>query len=249
MHCLTLPIPEIVAFARYRHQHELARTSQEQQRFGMTWFYIPSVFPATPCDHPLPFWRRVSADLRSWQRARDGTTSAERALPVGIRIDLPPARPLCRIISITICTRLCKTPDSIMILSEMIHDARIVRMNAEHLPKNIRRWMGDPVGHWEGDTLVIDTTDFTGKTRFRGSTADLHVVERLRRLDARTLLYRFTIEDSNTWDRPWSGEMAWPATNQPMYEYACQEGNYALGDVLRGARLLESGAGAGKPQH
>ena len=145
--------------------------------------------------------------------------------------------------------QIVQTPDSIMILSEMIHDARIVRMNAEHLPKNIRRWMGDSVGHWDGDTLVIDTTNFTDKTRYHGSTADLHVVERLKRLDAKTLLYRFTIEDSNTWDRPWSGEMAWPATNQPMYEYACQEGNYALGDVLRGARLLESGAGAGKPQH
>jgi len=144
--------------------------------------------------------------------------------------------------------QIVQTPDSILIVSEMIHDARIVRMNAEHLPKNIRRWMGDSVGHWEGDTLVIDTTNFTDKTRYHGSTADLHVVERLKRLDAKTLLYRFTIEDPNTWDRAWSGEMAWPSTNQPMYEYACHEGNYALGDVLRGARLQESGASAGNIQ-
>jgi len=142
--------------------------------------------------------------------------------------------------------RIVQTPDSIMIESEMIHDARVVRMNAQHLPANIRRWMGDSVGHWEGDTLVIDTTNFTDKTRFRGSTQNLHVVERLTRLDAKTLLYRFTIDDPQTWDRAWSGEMTWPATDQPIYEYACQEGNYALGDVLRGARKQEAEDAAAK---
>jgi hypothetical protein len=136
--------------------------------------------------------------------------------------------------------QIVQTKDSILIHTEMIHDARIVRMNAEHLPKNIRRWLGDSVGHWEGDTLVIDTTNFTDKTRFRGATENLHVVERLSRLDANTLLYRFTVDDPDTWDRPWSGETAWPVTNQPIYEYACHEGNYALGDVLRGARKQEA---------
>ncbi len=142
--------------------------------------------------------------------------------------------------------QIVQTPDSVMILSEMIHDARIVRMNAQHLPKYIRRWMGDSVGHWEGDTLVIDTTNFSDKTRFRGSTENLHVTERLTRIDDQTLLYRFTIEDPNTWDRPWTGEMTWPATTQPIYEYACHEGNYALGDVLRGARRLEAEEAAAK---
>jgi hypothetical protein len=121
----------------------------------------------------------------------------------------------------------------------MVHDARIVRMNAEHLPKNIRRWMGDSVGHWDGDTLVIDTTNFTDKTRFRGSTENLHVVERLKRLDDKTLLYRFTVEDPKTWDRAWTGEMTWPMTTQPIYEYACHEGNYMMLDALTGARDLE----------
>ncbi len=127
-----------------------------------------------------------------------------------------------------------------MILNEMVHDARIIRMNAQHLPKTIRRWMGDSVGHWEGDTLVVDTTNFTDKTRFRGSTEDLHVVERFSRVDERTLLYRFTVEDPNTWARPWTGEYSWPATDQHIYEYACHEANYALGDILRGARLREA---------
>jgi hypothetical protein len=136
--------------------------------------------------------------------------------------------------------QIVQTPDSIMILSEMIHDARIVRMNAQHLPKNIRRWMGDSVGHWEGDTLVVDTTNFTDKTRFSGSTENLHVIERLTRVDDKTLRYRFTVEDPDTWDRPWTGEYTWPATDKPIYEYACHEGNYALGSILRGARRLEA---------
>ena len=140
--------------------------------------------------------------------------------------------------------QIVQTPGSIMILSEMVHDARIVRMNATHLPKTIRRWMGDSIGHWEGDTLVVDTTNFNDKTRFRGSTENLHVIERFTRIDGKTLLYRFTVEDPETWDRPWSGEYTWPATDKLIYEYACQEGNYALGDVLRGARKQEAAAEA-----
>jgi hypothetical protein len=135
--------------------------------------------------------------------------------------------------------QIVQTPDSVMILTEMVHDARIVRMNAKHLPSNFRFWMGDSVGHWEGDTLVVDTTNFTDKTRYMGSTENLHVVERFTRQDDKTLIYRFTIEDPSTWTRPWTGEYSWPATDGKIYEYACHEGNYALGDILRGARLRE----------
>jgi hypothetical protein len=145
--------------------------------------------------------------------------------------------------------QIVQTEGSIMILSEMIHDARIVRMNAQHLPKNIRRWMGDSVGHWEGDTLVIDTTNFNDKTRFSGSTENLHVIERLTRVDDKTLLYRFTIEDPDTWDRPWTGEYTWPATDKSIYEYACHEGNYALGSILRGARRQEAEQAAAQIKH
>ncbi len=136
--------------------------------------------------------------------------------------------------------QIVQTPTSVMILTEMVHDARVVRMGGEHLPKHIRKWMGDSVGHWEGDTLVVDTTNFTDKTRFRGSSDNLHVIERFSRVNADTLLYRFTIEDPTTWARPWTGEYTWPATQEHLYEYACHEGNYALGDILRGARLKEA---------
>src|SRR5204862_815613 len=135
--------------------------------------------------------------------------------------------------------QIVQTPQYIMILNEMVHDARVVRMNSEHLPRDVRKWMGDSIGHWEGDTLVVDTTNFTDKTRFRGSTDNLHVVERFSRLDASTLRYQFTIDDPATWTRTWTGEYAWPLTENLIYEYACHEGNYALGNILRGARQKE----------
>ena len=135
--------------------------------------------------------------------------------------------------------QIVQTADSVMILTEMVHDARIVRMNAKHLPKTIRRWTGDSVGHWEGDTLVVDTTNFNDKTRFRGSTENLHVVERFTRTDSRTLLYRFTVEDPDTWAKAWTGEYSWPKTDSHIYEYACHEANYALADILSGARARE----------
>jgi len=136
--------------------------------------------------------------------------------------------------------QIVQTADTVLILTEMVHDARIVRMNAEHLPPTVRKWMGDSVGRWDGDTLVVDTTNFSDKTRFRGSTQNLHIVERFTRVDAGNLLYRFTVEDPETWTRAWTGEYTWPATDELLYEYACHEGNYALGNILRGARLKEA---------
>src|SRR5437773_3264444 len=136
--------------------------------------------------------------------------------------------------------QIVQTKDYVMILTEMVHDARVIRMNSQHLPKTIRKWMGDSVGHWEGDTLVVDTTNFTDKTRYRGSTEKLHIVERFTRVDPKTVLYRFTVEDPDTWTRAWTGEYRWQATDELMYEYACHEANYALGNILRGARLKEA---------
>ena len=136
--------------------------------------------------------------------------------------------------------QIVQTGDTVMILNEMVHDARVVRMGGEHLPQNIRKWMGDSVGHWDGDALVVDTTNFTNKTQFRGSGETLHVVERFTRVDPKTILYRFTVEDPSTWDRSWTGEYPWNATSEKLYEYACHEGNYSLPGMLRGARQMEA---------
>jgi len=139
--------------------------------------------------------------------------------------------------------QIVQTPDRVVILTEMVHDARIVRIGGVHAPKTIKKWLGDSVGHWEGDTLVVETTNFTDNTRFMGSTENLRVVEHFTRLDAKTLRYQFTVEDPKTWTRPWTAEYTWPITNDLLYEYACHEGNYAMGNILRGARLKEKTEG------
>jgi hypothetical protein len=144
--------------------------------------------------------------------------------------------------------QIVQTPTQVLILNEMVHDARVIRMNARHLPEHMKFWMGDSIGHWEGDTLVVDTTNFTNKTQFRGSGEKLHVVERFRRVDAHTILYRFTIDDPETWDKSWTGEYPWVGTTENLYEYACAEGNYALGNMLKGARVKEAEDAARKPQ-
>src|SRR5689334_1746617 len=114
--------------------------------------------------------------------------------------------------------QIVQTPDYVMILTEMVHDARIIRMNAQHAPPTLRKWLGDSIGRWDGDTLVVETTNFTDKTRFRGSSENLKVTERFTRLDGRTLRYQFTVEDPDTWTRPWTAEYAWPLTSDQLYE-------------------------------
>ena len=139
--------------------------------------------------------------------------------------------------------RITQSPGFVAIQIEMLGGTRVIPTDGRtHIRSSIRQWMGDSVGRWEGETLVIDTTNFTDKTRYRGSSDQLHVVERFSRMDDKNLLYKFTVEDPRTWARPWTGEYAWPATDDKIYEYACHEGNYALGDILRGARVLEKEA-------
>ena len=140
--------------------------------------------------------------------------------------------------------RIVQTDDAVLILVEMVHDARVVRMNQEHAPPEIRSWLGDSVGRWEGDTLVVDTTNFTDRPALGGASRNLHVVERFSRIDADTLLYQFTVDDPTVWTAPWSGEYVWPASGDRVYEYACHEANYSFGGILRGARILEEDARA-----
>jgi hypothetical protein len=138
--------------------------------------------------------------------------------------------------------QIVQTPDTVMILVEMIHDARIIRMNGTHKPDNVRQWLGDSIGHWEGDTLVVDTANFNDQVVFRGSSKNLHVIERFTRVDAKTLLYKATIDDPTTFTKSWTLEYPFVADRGPIFEYACHEGNYALVDILEGARKQEGGA-------
>jgi hypothetical protein len=127
----------------------------------------------------------------------------------------------------------------VVIETEMIHDARVVAMDGRpHPPSNIRQWKGDSIGHWEGETLVIDTTNFTDQTPYVGAQ-NLHVIERLTRVDNDTIRYQFTVEDPGMWIKPWSGETSFSKVDGLIYEYACNEANYGLANTLSGARVAE----------
>jgi hypothetical protein len=136
--------------------------------------------------------------------------------------------------------RIVQGEDTIVILIEMVHDARIVRMNAEHDPPEIKKWLGDSIGWWEGDTLVVETTNFVDRPAFGRGTGTMTVMERFRMESPDTLIYTFTVEDPAVWTTPFTGEYAWPRSENKVFEYACHEANYALEGIMKGARLLEA---------
>ncbi|MCH7748219.1 MAG: hypothetical protein E2P06_00550 [Acidobacteria bacterium] len=136
--------------------------------------------------------------------------------------------------------RIVQSEDTVVILVEMVHDARIVRMNAEHDPPEIQKWLGDSIGWWEGDTLVVETTNFRDRPAYAQGSKNMKVTERFSRMDADTLLYNFTVEDPTVWSAPFTGEYAWPRSDNKVFEYACHEANYALEGIMHGARLLEA---------
>jgi len=136
--------------------------------------------------------------------------------------------------------QIVQTPGYVMIMNEMAHDARVIPLDGRpHLDPAIRVWNGDPRGHWEGDTLVIDSTNFSPKSDFMGAHDGLHVTERLTRVSADVLNYEFTVDDPTTWTRPWTAMIPLKHKDELIYEYACHEGNEAIPDMLRGHRYEE----------
>jgi hypothetical protein len=133
--------------------------------------------------------------------------------------------------------QISQSPDAVVIVTEMIHDARIVRLNAKHRTDGLRPYFGDSIGWFDGDTLVVETTNIPQDQQFMGSWKDLKVTERFRRVADDRLYYSFTVEDPTMWDAPWGGEYEFHPVGGPLYEYACHEGNYALHGVLSGARV------------
>ncbi len=139
--------------------------------------------------------------------------------------------------------QIVQGPGWVAFYHEIDHDIRVIPTDGRpHAPQNIRQWQGDSVGHWESDTLVVDTTNFTGLTRFRGSSEKLHLIERFTRTGPDSLNYRFTVEDPSTWDKPWTAEIPWSGTQGPIYEWACHEGNTMISTILKGARLADEEA-------
>jgi len=137
--------------------------------------------------------------------------------------------------------QILQTPGYVVILIEMIHDVRIIPLDGRpHAPQNIRQWMGDSRGRWDGNTLVVTTTNFTGKTNFRGANENLRLVERFTRVDGDEINYEFAVEDPSSFTKPWTAAIPMTKTDGPIFEYACHEGNYGMTNVLSGARAEES---------
>ena len=136
-----------------------------------------------------------------------------------------------------------QVPGYIVLLNEMVHNARIIPVDGRpHLDSDIRQWVGDSRGHWDGDTLVVETSNFTEKTNFRGSGRNMRLVERITRVADDTLLYDYTINDPESFERPWSVSVPMNRAELPLFEYACHEGNYGMPSSLSGARAIERAA-------
>jgi hypothetical protein len=139
--------------------------------------------------------------------------------------------------------QIMQAPGYVMILVEMLHDVRIIPLDGRpHLPSNVRQWTGSYRGRWEGQTLVIETTNLTDKFAFQGASENMRLTERFTRVAEDTLLYQFTVDDPSTWTRSWSAEVPWKKTTGPIFEHACHEGNYGLSNTLAGARAEEKRA-------
>lgn len=142
--------------------------------------------------------------------------------------------------------QIYQSDDTVVFLAEMVHDARIVRINGKHGPNGVKKWMGDSIGHWDGDTLVVVTKNIRPEQGFRGASADAVFTERFTRVAADKIVYRFTVDDPNTFTAPWTAELTFDAYPGNVFEYACHEGNYSLPGIMLGARQDEDAAAAKK---
>jgi hypothetical protein len=201
-----------------------------------------------PADGRIPALTPAAAEIK--RRRAEAQKNVESAEDTGLQDQClafltagPPMLPY----SYNSNYQIVQTKDAIVVHVEMIHDARIIYMDGRpHLSPGIRRWMGDSIGHWAGNTLVVDTTNFNDGGGFYGDAGGnfgwdrhLHLVERFSLLDADTLLYQFEIDDPTAFTQPWKGELTMTRSSDRLYEYACHEGNYSLTNMLRGYRATE----------
>jgi len=189
---------------------------------------------------------KAAADARA-ARARERGFDSAQDRPLAERcIVWPNEGPPMLPVGYNSNLQIAQTDDYVVVLLEMIHDARVIPVDGRAgLPAGVPQWLGSSRGRWEGDTLVVETTNFTGRTGVRGGnvlSANARVTERLTRTRDDTVLYQFTVDDPETWTEPWSGEYPLTKIDGPMFEYACHEGNYGLANNLSGARAEERAA-------
>src|SRR5438552_1694081 len=194
--------------------------------------------------------KRIDAErVYSRQHPADGPEDripAERCLvfPMGGPPMLPSFYNNSQYGPLTTNYRIVQTPGYVVILMEIIHDARVIPIDGRpHLPSTVRQWLGDSRGHWEGNTLVVETTNFTDEGRgstFEYATKNMRLVERFTRISDRTIDYQFTVSDPDTWTRPWTAKLPWNRIDGLIYEYACHEGNYGMEHMLSAARAADA---------
>jgi hypothetical protein len=178
------------------------------------------------------------------RKAAGGQYDAVENMPIGSRcIIMGGAGPPLMNAGYNANYQIVQAPGYVMILTEMIHDARIIPLDGRaQQPTGVKQWVGLSRGHWEGDTLVVETMNFNGKNAFQGSSDNLKVTERFTRTADDAITYRFTVEDPQTWDRPWTAEAPLAKTEGPIFEFACHETNYGIANILAGARADEKKA-------
>ena len=194
--------------------------------------------------------RRRAAERRAAREARGGQYDRAENLPLGARcIITGSAGPPMLNAGYNANFHIVQNRDHVMILLEQLHNVRIIPLDDRpQAPEATRQWMGVSRGRWEGDTLVVETTNINGKNPFRGSSDRMRVVERFTRVADDDILYTFMVEDPATWARPWTAEMPMKRSRGPLFEHACHEGNYGLFNILAGARAEEARAAAEQQQ-
>ena len=201
-----------------------------------------------PADGRMPALTPAAADIR--RRRLDRMRAAENPEDLGLQdqcVSFSTAGPPLLPYSYNSNYQIVVTPGAVVVHAEMMHDARIIRIDAgSHPPRRVRQWLGDSIGRWEGPTLVVDTTNFVDGGGYYGDAGgnfafddNLHMVERFSLLDADTLRYQFEIDDATAYVQPWKGELTMARSAQRIYEYACHEANYSLENMLRGMRATE----------
>jgi hypothetical protein len=201
-----------------------------------------------PADGKLPpvtpEGQKRMAERQAERRRMGATTDQVQNMPNGTRCIImagsgPPMMPA----GYNSTYQIVQGQGYVMVLTEMIHDVRIIPLDGRpQLPKNVRQWIGSSRGHWEGDTLVVETSNFNGKNPFQNGSEDMRITERFTRLDADTIDYRFTVDDERTWSKPFTAILPLAKSVGPIFEHACHEGNYGVRNTLAGARAEEKRA-------
>lgn len=189
----------------------------------------------TPAGEKRAEQRRIAAERPAW--GPEDRSVGERCI-LGFNAG-PPMSPG----GYNMNVQIFQTKDNVALLNEMVHTSRIVPLDGRTMP-NIPQWIGQSTGKWEGDTFVVDTKNFYDKTSLQNSSPSLHLIEKFTRVDENTLMYEYTVDDPQTWTKPWTVQLPMVKSDGPIYEYACHEGNYGMTGLLSGARAIEK---TGKP--